>query len=233
MRPSMNTDEPFVRIFARASPRLPHTITLCQSVRSRRTLSLSRNDSVVAIRMLSTAWPPCVKRSSGSAPRFPSSIARFNPSAMSSSGERGARSERLFPRASRCVKAPRSDRSSGRISDEDRAARGRRAGVREQEGGALAVHAADLREAGGEIALPGERVRGLLHALVEARDGDEGVDREQDAAQRAEVGAERGAEALAGRGSRSRDRSRRARGACRGNARGSAPRRGSSRPGAG
>ena len=41
-RPSTKRGFPFVRYLLTASPRLPQTTTLCQSVRSRRTLSLSR-----------------------------------------------------------------------------------------------------------------------------------------------------------------------------------------------
>ena len=78
----MNRREPLVRNFPSASARLPHTTTLCHSVRSWRTLFQSRYVSEVARRSFNTACPPLVILSSGSAPRFPSNMTRFRPSAI-------------------------------------------------------------------------------------------------------------------------------------------------------
>src|SRR5690349_4638486 len=75
---------PFVKILASASARFPQITTLCHSVRSCRWRFLSRYVSLVARRSLSTAWPPLVMRNSGSAPRFPSNMTRFKPSAIRS-----------------------------------------------------------------------------------------------------------------------------------------------------
>src|SRR5271154_3661021 len=71
MRPSMNTSEPFLRYCWAISACLPQTTILCHSVRFWRSPLRSLKVSSVATEKLATAWPPEVKRVSGSRPRRP------------------------------------------------------------------------------------------------------------------------------------------------------------------
>src|SRR5262245_19643594 len=69
--PSTYTCRPFSRYLPQLSACLPHTSTLCHSVRSWRCPALSVNTSVVAMRRLHTVWPDGSCFSSGLAPRLP------------------------------------------------------------------------------------------------------------------------------------------------------------------
>src|SRR5271168_5291012 len=74
MRPSTYTSEPFFRYCWAISACLPQTVILCHSVRFWRSPFLSLYVSSVASEKLATAWPPPVKRVSGSRPRRPTRI---------------------------------------------------------------------------------------------------------------------------------------------------------------
>src|SRR6202021_479268 len=74
MRPSTYTRDPFFRYCWAISACLPQTVILCHSVRFWRSPFLSLYVSSVASEKLATAWPPPVKRVSGSRPRRPTRI---------------------------------------------------------------------------------------------------------------------------------------------------------------
>ena len=73
----MKISEPFLRYCWAISACLPHTTILCHSVRFWRSPFLSLYVSSVATEKLATAWPPPVKRVSGSRPKRPTRMTLF------------------------------------------------------------------------------------------------------------------------------------------------------------